>query len=63
MNNNYKNLSGITNINANNITTDNIYANSTIENVNASYLTGITSNIQTQINNITLGSTYSDIQT
>jgi len=47
-NNNNNNLSGITNISANNFTADNIYANLTIENVNAFYLTGITSNIQKQ---------------
>ena len=47
MNYNNKNLTGLVNINA-----DNIYASSTIENVNASYFTGITSNIQNQINSI-----------
>ena len=47
MNDNNKNLTGLVNVNA-----DNIYANYTIENVNASYFKGITSNIQTQINSL-----------
>jgi hypothetical protein len=57
MNNNNKNLSGLVNINA-----DNIYASSTIENTNAAYFTGITSNIQTQIDNIS-GTNISTLQT
>lgn len=54
---NNKNLSGLVNINA-----DNIYASSTIENTKAAYFTGITSNIQTQIDNIS-GTNISSLQT
>jgi hypothetical protein len=47
MNINNKSLTGLINVNA-----DNIFATSTIENCNANYFTGITSNIQDQLNSI-----------
>ena len=54
---NFNNINGLININA-----DNINANSTIEKSNSSYFTGITSNIQDQINNIS-GTNISGLQT
>ena len=54
---NFNNINGLVNINA-----DNVFASSTIENVNATYFTGITSNIQSQINSIS-GNGISDLQT
>ena len=47
MNINNKSLTGLINVNA-----DNIFATTTIENCNANYFTGITSNIQDQLNSI-----------
>ena len=58
MNNNIKNLTGVQNLYV-----DNIYANSTIEASNASYFSGITSNIQTQLNSMGTSSSISSLQT
>ena len=58
---NFNNINGLINVNA-----DNIYANSTLEKSDATYFTGITSNIQAQINNISgtnIGTTVSGLQT
>ena len=58
LNNSYAQLNGLKNIYADNVIST-LYEDSTL----GSYLTGITSNIQDQINNITTGTNYSDIQT